>query len=283
MFYKCSIPMLIGLILLANCTKTPLVAIDSQTDNSARAEASKQPLASAKVPTGPQPVSISPTEPAKYVFLTFDDGPNSHYTGIILDILKKYGVKASFSVIGNNIEKNPEVLKRIDNEGHGVVNHTYSHDYNKIYTSPGAFLEDLQKCNQTIASLTGKNVRVYRAPGGDPKLNKNAYDLLSKNGYISLGWNVTAADADPNGATPEQVYGNVANGVVNMEKMKKAPIILMHDGTEINLSQSSPGTATLNYIKNRESDVAALPKIIEFLKARGYTFAVVDEKTPSAW
>ncbi|OPX93281.1 MAG: Peptidoglycan-N-acetylglucosamine deacetylase [Pelotomaculum sp. PtaB.Bin104] len=283
MLYKCSIPMLIGLILLANCTKTPLVAIGSQTGNSARAEASSQPLAPVQVPTDPQPADISPTEPAKYVFFTFDDGPNSHYTGIILDILKKYGVKASFCVIGNNIEKNPEVLKRIVNEGHGVVNHTYSHDYDKIYASPGAFLEDLQKCNQAIASLTGKNVRVYRAPGGDPKLNKETYALLSKKGYISLGWNVTSGDTDPNGATPEQVYGNVANGVVKMEKMNKAPIILMHDGTEINLSLSSPGTATLNYIKNRESDVAALPKIIEFLQAKGYTFAVVDEKTPPAW
>ncbi|MDF9409188.1 MAG: Peptidoglycan-N-acetylglucosamine deacetylase [Pelotomaculum sp. PtaB.Bin013] len=283
MFYKCSITLLIGLIFLANCANTPLVAIVSQTGNSDSAEASNQPLTPVQVPTDPQTAGKSQTEPAKYVYLTFDDGPNSYYTGIILDILKKYGVKASFCVIGNNIEKNPEVLKRIVNEGHGVVNHTYCHDYDKIYASPKAYLGDLQKCNQAIVSLTGKNVRVYRAPGGDPKLNKETYNLLSREGYTSLGWNVTSADTDPNGATPEQIYGNVANGVVKMEKMNKAPIILMHDGTEINRSLSSPGTATLNYIKNRESDVAALPKIIEFLQAKGYSFAVVDEKTPPAW
>ncbi|MCG9967684.1 polysaccharide deacetylase [Pelotomaculum terephthalicicum JT] len=283
MFYKCSIPLFIVLILLANCTKSPLVAMDSRTGNSAQVEVSNQLMVLEQAAADRQPVDNSSTEPAKYVYLTFDDGPNSHYTGIILDILKKYDVKASFVVIGSNIEKNPEVLKRIVNEGHGLVNHTFSHDYNKIYASPRAFLEDLQKCAQAITALTEKNVKVFRAPGGPAKLNKNIDELLSKNGYLSLGWNVSAADTDPNGATPEQVYGNVANGVVNMERMKRVPIILMHDGTEINLSQSSPGTATLNYIKNRESDVAALPKIIEFLQARGYSFAIVDEKTPSVW
>jgi len=275
--------MLIGLILLAYCTKPPSVATNNKTDKTARAEASNQFSAPVQAASGQQPENIASPEPAKYVYLTFDDGPNSHYTGIILDILRKYGIKASFVVIGNNIEKNPEVFKRIINEGHGVVNHTFSHDYNKIYASPGAFLEDLQRCNQTISAFTGNNVRVFRAPGGPAKLNKNTYDLLSRYGYISLGWNVTAADTDPNGATPEQIYGNVANGVVNIEKMKRAPIILMHDGTEINLRQSAPGAATLTYIQNRESDVAALPKIIEFLQAKGYSFAVVDEKTPSAW
>jgi len=283
MFYKYFIMLLVGLVLLANCIQPPSSATDNKTDKSASAEASDQTSAPAQAATGRQPENIASPEPAKYVYLTFDDGPNSHYTGIILDILKKYGVKASFVVIGNNIEKNPEVFKRIINEGHGVVNHTYSHDYNKIYANPEAFLEDLQRCNQTIASFTGNNVRVFRAPGGPAKLNKNINELLSRYGYISLGWNVTAADTDPNGATPEQVYGNVANGVVNMERIHRTPIILMHDGTEINLRQDTPGAATLTYIRNRESDVAALPRIIEFLQARGYSFAVVDEKTPSAW
>jgi len=279
MLYKCAIPVLIGIILLANCAGYPDVTTSVPRGETDPVEAAAQASVLGSTSTGSRPED----KPARYVYLTFDDGPNSHYTGIILDILKKYGIRASFAVIGNNIERNPDVFKRIINEGHGVVNHTFSHDYKKIYASPGAFLDDLQQCNQVIATLTGNNVKIFRAPGGPSKLSKNYYNLLDKHGYRSLSWNVTSADSDPKGATAEQIYSNVVNGVINVEKMNRTPIILMHDGTEINPVQGVPGPAVQNYIRTRESDVTALPKIIEFLQARGYTFAVVDEKTPPAW
>lgn len=227
-------------------------------------------------------VSIVP-DPAKKVYLTFDDGPNSHFTEQILDILKNSGVKATFVVIGGNIEKNPEVFKRILNEGHSVVNHTFSHDCDKIYTSPEAFLTELDRCDKLISSLGGSTVKIYRAPGGSSSLSKTFYDSLTKNGYKTLDWNVSSADSDRNGISPEQIIENVKNGVARMEKMEKTPIILMHDGTEISLNVDKPGDAVENYIRSRKSDVAALPEIIKFLQSRGYTFAGVDDNTPSAW
>jgi peptidoglycan/xylan/chitin deacetylase (PgdA/CDA1 family) len=222
-------------------------------------------------------------DPAKKVYLTFDDGPNSHFTEQILDILKNSGVKATFVVIGGNIEKNPEVFKRILNEGHRVVNHTYSHDPEKIYTSQDAFLAELDRCDNLISSLGGSTNKIYRAPGGSASLSKTLYEALTRNGYRTLDWNVSSADSDRNGVSPEQIIENVKNGVARMEKMEKTPIILMHDGTEISLNVENPGKAVENYIRSRESDAAALPEIINFLKSNGYTFAGVDENTPSAW
>ncbi|OPY58953.1 MAG: Peptidoglycan-N-acetylglucosamine deacetylase [Pelotomaculum sp. PtaU1.Bin035] len=283
MVYKYSIPLLLALALLVNCVNFPVYTTIAPEEKPANADAAAQNQAPNNDFDGPPAETIVSPDPAKKVYLTFDDGPNSHYTGLILDILKKYNIKASFSVIGNTIDNNPDVFRRIISEGHGVVNHTYSHDYKKIYASPEAFLIDLEKCNQSIVKLTGSDVKVFRAPGGPSKLDKKYYDLLSKYGYISLGWNVTSADSDPNGVTADQICSNIENGVLFIEKAKKAPIILMHDGSEINTGPGAPGPAVQNYIRSRESDIQALPKIIEFLQTRGYTFAAVDEKTPPAW
>ena len=271
--YKHILLLIVVLALVSGCTgisPSAVAPVEPQTQtNNGTAPASD--------------VSVSPN-PLKKVYLTFDDGPNSIWTGQVLDILKKYGIKASFCVIGNNVDKNPEVLKRILDEGHIVINHTYSHDYKKIYASPEAFLADLERDNQSIAAVTGSGVKIFRAPGGPTKLSKSYFELLNKNGYKSLSWNVASNDTDPKGISPEQLIDNVEKGVIRIENLKRTPIILMHDGTEINLSADKPGNIVHNYIHSRESDVAALPAIIEFLQARGgYTFAGVDENTPQAW
>lgn len=277
MLYKYTLLLVMALSFLTGCAGIPPTAAVTPVESRAQAPAQT------KAEAAPAPNPAVPAAPAKKVYLTFDDGPNSHYTGLILDILKKYGVKATFVVVGSNIERNQDVFKRILEEGHSVVNHTYSHDYKKIYASPAAFLAELERCNQSIAPVAGSGVKVFRAPGGPSKLNKDFFELLNKHGYKSLGWNVASADTDPKGVSPEQIIDNVKQGVIRVENMKKAPIILMHDGTEINFSADKPGAAVHNYIRSRESDVAALPVIIEFLQARGYTFAGVDESTPSAW
>ncbi len=288
MLYKYALLLLLTLVLFAGCSGTPPVTIPpAEPQEQAQVKASSPSVANQEsLPTASDAVQETPAVlpvPDKKVYLTFDDGPNSHFTGLILDILKKYDVKATFVVVGSNIERNPNVLHRILNEGHSVVNHTYSHDYKKIYESPQSFLAELEQCNQCIAPIAGSRTNIFRAPGGPSALKKSFFELLDKHGYKSLGWNVSSADTDPKGVSPEQIVENVKNGVIRVENMKRTPIILMHDGTEINLSLNNPGTAVQNYIRNRESDVAALPAIIEFLQAKGYTFACVDENTPSAW
>lgn len=281
--YKHILLLIVVLALVSGCTglsPSAVAPVEPQTQTNNGTAPASNPSVSPNPPASD--VSVSPN-PLKKVYLTFDDGPNSIWTGQVLDVLKKYGVKASFCVMGNNVDKNPEVLRRILDEGHVVINHTYSHDYKKIYASPEAFLADLERDNKSIAAVTGSGVKIFRAPGGPTKLNKSYFELLNKNGYKSLSWNVASNDSDPKGISPEQLIDNVEQGVIRIENLKRTPIILMHDGTEINLSADKPGNIVHNYIHSRESDVAALPTIIEFLKARGYTFAGVDENTPQAW
>lgn len=225
----------------------------------------------------------APSQGKKMAYLTFDDGPNSQYTEKILDILRKKKVSASFMVVGKNVDLNPRVLQRILADGHVVINHTYSHDYNIIYRSPDSFLADLDRNNRVIAQYTGKPVMIFRAPGGPDKLNREFTAKLQGRGYKSVGWNISAVDSDPRGVTHTQVYGNIASGLARVESLKLTPIILMHDGTQLTTTTATPGSPLAIYIQNREASMAALPAVIDHFRARGYTFAVVDDRTPPAW
>ena len=273
MLYKYAMLLLLNILLMSGCGITPPATLAPPGD----------PLSLAEAAPAPEPEPEIPPESLKKVYLTFDDGPNSYYTGLVLDILKDYGVKASFAVLGVNIDRNPDVLQRILNEGHGIINHSYSHDYNRVYSSPEAFLEELELCNKSIAEVVGSGVKIFRAPGGPSKINKETFELLRQHGYISISWNVASADTDPKGVSKEQILANVQNGVKLVESIKKTPIVLMHDGTEINRNGVIPGSAVASFIRSRESVVAALPEIIEYLREQDYTFAVVDENTPPAW
>jgi len=233
---------------------------------------------------GPAPaLGKTPENGEKVVYLTFDDGPNSFFTGRVLDILAEKGVKATFMVVGKNVEKNPDLVKRMLAEGHGLANHTYSHDYNIVYKSPGAFTDDLDKNNKVLIPFTAEPVMVFRAPGGPQKLDQSYKERLRAMGYISVGWNITSADSDPHGVSPEQEYDNIVRDLDRVERLKRSPIVLMHDGTQLSSIEARPGTPQAAYIQNRESTIKALPAVIDLFKSRGYSFALVDEHTPPAW
>lgn len=219
----------------------------------------------------------------KLAYLTFDDGPNSDFTVKVLDILAHKKAKATFMVVGNNVILNPDVLERIILDGHGVGNHTFSHDYDKIYSSPQSLLTDLEENNKVLNSFIGQPVKVFRAPGGPDRLNKNFIKVLDSHGYISVGWNVTSADTDPHGVSKEQVYQNIVSNLENIERMNLTPIILMHDGTQLTTTKAIPGSPLAKYVQNREATIGALPSVIDYIRLKGYTFAVLDEYTPPAW
>ena len=219
----------------------------------------------------------------KPAYLTFDDGPNTDFTQKILAILKKEQVKASFIVIGTNVEKNPTILKEIQEEGHAIINHTYSHDYNIIYQSPQQLLADLQKNRSLIQSITGIDTSIFRAPGGPSNLKKAYREALAREGYKSLGWNISSGDSDPAGVTAEQIYANIVSGLDYIETTSLTPIVLMHDGTQLASLDAQEGSANYHYIQSRNSDIEALPKVIQLFKERGYTLLPVDMNTPEAW
>lgn len=225
----------------------------------------------------------TPAKGKKVAYLTFDDGPNSDYTEKILDVLRQKKVKASFMVVGKNAKLNPRILQRTIADGHAVVNHTYSHDYTAIYQSADSFIADLDENNRVLAQYTGRPVMLFRAPGGPDKLIRDFTSKLQSRGYTSVGWNISAVDSDPNGVSSEQVYNNIVSGLERVERLRLSPIILMHDGTQLATTAARPGSPLAIYIQNREATLGALPAIIDHFKAKGYTFAVVDQNTPPAW
>ena len=232
------------------------------------------------------PPDLTPNDPDgvhKLTYLTFDDGPNSHFTGPILDILKEHGVVATFFVLGENAALHPNLIERMLREGHAVANHSYTHIYKKIYASPDALIEELDQTSQVLEPMTGHPVKVFRAPGGPQRLTAAMKTRLKAEGYTSISWNMTGRDSDPAGVTPEVILETVTSDLNRVEQLGRTPILLLHDGTQLHSLDVSEGSAVARYIQNRESVITALPEIIKLFRERGYNFATVDHNTPSAW
>lgn len=163
------------------------------------------------------------------LYLTFDDGPSEENTNAILDILKARNIKATFFVVGENVRKHPETTRRIVAEGHTIGIHCYSHDYEEIYKSGEAYLEDFQKAYDTVYEITGVEVELFRFPGGSVNsYNKNVCDeiieAMTEKGFIYFDWNASLEDA-VKVSTPA---GLIQNGVDSTLGRKKV-VMLAHD------------------------------------------------------
>ena len=110
----------------------------------------------------------------KIAYLTFDDGPSIN-TGKILDILKRYDIKATFFVVGRSDDNSKNLYKRIVKEGHAIGNHTYSHEYKTLYSSEENFLSDFKKLEHHIYDITGIKMDIMRFPGGSNTIIPNKY------------------------------------------------------------------------------------------------------------
>ncbi len=193
----------------------------------------------------------------KRAFLTFDDGPSSN-TSQILDILNERGIKATFFVLGSNVEKSPEMVKRMYDEGHFIANHGYSHVYETIYQSPQAVLDEYNRCNQVVRDALGEqeyNSHLFRFPGGlvggkYADIKNQANDLLLQNDIVHVDWNALNGDSETTSPTIEYEVQRIQETVGD----KQSVVILMHD--------AQAKTVT----------VEALPTIIDYLKEQGYEF-----------
>lgn len=205
--------------------------------------------------------TIKPTDDTttKKVYLTFDDGPGSQ-TGEILDILKKNHVKATFFVTGKEDASSKKVYQRIVKEGHTLAMHSYSHIQDVIYDSKEAFEKDLKQINRCLYEATGVRTKFYRFPGGSSTQNtslpiQNYIDVLKKNHYLYLDWNVISPDINNANATKEQVVTGVMQGVDAYD----TAVVLMYD------------------VADKPMTVKALPSIIKQIKAKNYELLPVDE------
>lgn len=204
----------------------------------------------------------------KYAFLTFDDGP-SPITEKILDVLKDKGVKGTFFILGSRLDEAPEtqkILKRTIEEGNAIANHTYSHNYGKLYpgnyTNVDTFMSEIEQANDTMRKVLGENfnTRVIRMPGGynsrfyykDPNLGE-LNKRFEEEDIVELDWNALNGDAEGKPYTPDEMVSYLKRTVGD----KKYAIVLMHD----------------TYGKDKTAQT--LGEIIDYLKSQGYEFKTI--------
>lgn len=176
------------------------------------------------------------------IAITFDDGPSSRYTGRLLDGLKERNVKASFFLIGENAEENPELVERIYKEGHLIGNHTYSH-VQMTHLSEEAAVREIERTDQVISAITGEHVAYMRPPFGAWQR-----ELEVRMEVLPVLWSV-----DPLDWTTENVDEIVSKVVTEVEE---GDIILLHDCYA--------------------SSVEAALRIVDILQKEGYEFVTVD-------
>lgn len=182
------------------------------------------------------------TEPPK-IAITFDDGPSKSYTPLLLDGLKERGVRATFFLIGENVEKNPEIVKRLDEEGHLIGNHTFHHVEITKVSNETAY-QEITDTNAAICAITGKNPEYMRPPFG---LWQRELELDLE--VLPVMWTI-----DPLDWTTENVE-EIVNKVVT--EAEENDIILLHDCYK--------------------TSVEAAFRIIDILKKEGFEFVTVDE------
>ena len=183
------------------------------------------------------------------VALTFDDGPHPKYTPQILDILKKYDVKATFFMIGENVTLYPELVKRILAEGHEIGNHTYTHKKITDY-SERQLNDEMRECEAAIYEVIEYQPKLFRPPGG--KLDQKVIKLAEAFDYKVILWNIDTRDWAHESS--ESIKKNI------IEHIEAGSIILMHDY----IGSNSPTPKALELF---------LPRLLE----EGYSFSVVSE------
>ena len=197
-------------------------------------------------------------------YLTFDDGPSS-ITNSVLDILKKYNVKATFFVI-NSGSYNKTTLQREVNEGHTIGLHAYDHNYAIAYKDDNSYLDGIDKLRAKVKADTGFDSHYIRFPGGSSNTISKRYSkgIMSRitktakqRGYKYYDWNVDDDDAG-RARTADDCYNNVVKEL----RPNRSNIVLMHDfGTNKKI-------------------LDALPRIIEYCQKNGYTMLPIDDNTP---
>lgn len=188
----------------------------------------------------------------KLVALTFDDGPDLHWTPQVLEVLSKYNAKATFFLVGRQVDKYPDMVKRIEAEGHAIGNHTWSHAQLPKLT-PEQAREQMTSTDDALKRALGKGTYLFRAPYG--AVNDNVKAVAAQQGQLIIGWSIDTKDWAGN--TPDQIMNNVK------QHIHPGSIILQH-------SFGGKGGDLSNTVE-------ATRKICEYLQAQGYQFVTVPE------
>ena len=189
----------------------------------------------------------SPDVKDEVISLTFDDGPDKEYTPQVLELLKKYHFKATFFLIGNKIEKNPELVEEIINQGHTIGNHTFSHSNNFGFLKTNEVIYDLKKANGLIEKFQDIKLNLYRPAFGvtNPRISKAVKELKLK----PIGWSVRSLD------TTQDSKGKIVKRVT--KNLKKGDVVLLHDTSK--------------------KTVEVLEQLLIFIEKKKWTSITVDQ------
>jgi len=202
---------------------------------------------------------IPVTETTGVAYLTFDDGPSQAITSGILDLLAEEGIKATFFVISRaDVE---DIYKRIIDEGHEIGNHSYSHNFRRLYRSGiDAFRDDLLRMHDFLFDNFGYTATSYRFPGGSMSWSrdviKSRIEVLEDHGYKYFDWHVDSRDGTSRQA--DNSAQAITNIILGTTDGREHVIILMHD------------------FKWRDTTLEALPAIINGLREQGYAFDTIS-------
>ncbi len=204
------------------------------------------------IPTYSNAASTPVNKNTKQIALTFDDGPDLKYTPEILKILAKYKINATFFVLGKQMQRYPEMTKKIASAGHVLANHTWSHRQLKLLSDIKIAYE-IRATNQLIFKLTGQKNHLFRPPYG--AISPSQRKLIQKQGYQLSFWNVDTRDWS----------GNLPNAMLNIVKrqLRHQSVILMH------CYGGDP--------KNANYTVETLNTLIPVYLKRGYQFVTISQ------
>jgi peptidoglycan/xylan/chitin deacetylase (PgdA/CDA1 family) len=206
-----------------------------------RIEAAR-PLGSPRPRATIGPFSTARMTGSRAVALTFDDGPHPVWTPQVLDRLRDAGVKATFCVVGSQVRKHPDLVRRIVREGHTLCNHTWRHELDLGRQPPAAIRANLLATNQEIdKAVPGARIPYFRQPGG--RWTAAAVSVAKALGMTSLDWDVDPRDWETTSA--------VAIGTYVVSHARPGSIVLLHDGGG-----------------DRHGTLAACPAVIRALQQR---------------
>jgi len=190
------------------------------------------------------------------VSITFDDGPDAKHTPKILDILKEKNVKAAFFVTGKNVEKHPEIARRIVAEGHEIGNHTYSHK-ELVRLTRKRIIKELDRTGEAIRNACGVSTDLFRPPRG--MYRQATRSLLMKLGYKIILWSVSSVDWRR--TSPNWILNRIRRYA------RFGSIILFHDG----------GALVRRNGGKRINTVKALPMVIDYLRSQDLEIVPVSK------
>lgn len=191
----------------------------------------------------------------KTCYLTFDDGPSA-VTDQILDVLASENVKATFFMLGSNVEKYPDKVRRVFEAGHSIGSHSYSHDYQKLYKSDNCvenFQQELLQTQEAINHAIGQENpnRILRFPGGSFEAYKQPIkEMVVAEGFRHIDWNALNGDAEKQNPSADYLMNAIRKTSYNREDI----VVLMHDAPAKKITAQT------------------LPQIIAYLREQGYAF-----------